>query len=79
MTPAIPLDNLTDRELLILAVQSMNTLAERQGIHDKVIFGNGWPGLKAQVFWLWLLVGGVWAAALAILSSGTLQAFVGKQ
>jgi hypothetical protein len=80
MTPAqLPLEKLSDRELLLLACQTLNALCDRQDTHDKVLFGNGMPGLKSQVLFLWLLAGGLWAVVLAVLSSGELLAMVGKK
>ena len=43
----------TDRELLIMVVDKLNTLAELVGKHEKCLAGNGWPGLKFQVRVMW--------------------------
>ena len=71
------LQNLSERELLLLAVQSLNTLTDRYDVHHEVLFGKGaWPGIRAQVTMLWLLAGGLWAIVL-VVAAGTLKSFVG--
>ena len=71
------LQNLSERELLLLAVQSLNTLTDRYDIHHEVLFGKGaWPGLKTQVTLLWIMAGGLWSIVL-VVAAGVLRNMAG--
>ena len=55
----------TDRELLIMVVDKLNSICNRVDKHDKWLAGNGTPGLRFQVWVLWAVflavIGKVWA------------------
>ena len=55
----------TDRELLIMVVDKLNSICNRVDKHDKWLAGNGTPGLRFQVWVLWCVflavLGKVWA------------------
>jgi hypothetical protein len=53
MMDDIELHAKSDRELLILAVEKLNTMCHRVNKLDRAVHGNGVPGLKAQVWVLW--------------------------
>jgi hypothetical protein len=50
----------SDRELLILVVEKLNTMCDKVKRLDKSVHGNGLPGIRAQVWVLWgiFVVGG---------------------
>ena len=75
--PNLPLNDLSDRELLLLACQSLNTLTERQDADHEVIHGKGvWLGLRSQVLLLWILAGGLWSIVL-VVAAGVLRNMAG--
>ena len=46
----------SDRELLIMLVDKVNTSCAIIQKHDKSLYGNGLPGLVFQAFALWICV-----------------------
>jgi hypothetical protein len=74
MTPQdaapIPLDALSERELLIICVTKLNSLSVSYRSMEDTVFGTPTTaGIKAQVGWLWLVAGGAWALMLVALTA----------
>lgn len=63
----LELHSKTDRELLLLAVLKLNETCRAVERHERILEGNGKPGIKAQVRWMWLIFGGAWAIFLVYL------------
>ena len=53
----------TDRELLIMVVDKLNTMCNRVDKHDKALYNNGY-GALFQIRMLWTLALGAWALIL---------------
>ena len=46
----------TDRELLIMVVDKLNSVCSKVNKVDKAVHGNGRPGLQTHVMLLWVMV-----------------------
>lgn len=49
----LEIKNLSDRELLILINEKLSQVCHKVDRHNKIILGNGVPGLRAQVWAMW--------------------------
>jgi hypothetical protein len=76
MADEINLAAKTDRELLIMVVDRLNSVCLKVNKVDKAVHGNGKPGLQTHVMLLWVMVivmalGG--KDALAIISKAVIR------